>query len=236
VDNATREGDAASTVARMRQFLALVALLTAEVAAVVAGHRLGTLPWLRIPVDDLAAWLAYAPPEDAVLAVLRLVALAGGYWLLGTTALYVLARLSRAPAALRAVRWATLPAVRRLADRAVVVTLALTTVAGPRAALAAAEPVPVAVAAPVPFEAPAPAPAAPTAAPPLEAPRAPAAREHVVVAGDNLWTVAAAQLAGDARPREVDAYWRRLIAANLDTLRSGDPNLIYQGERLTLPG
>jgi len=31
-------------------------------------------------------------------------------------------------------------------------------------------------------------------------------------------------------------YWRRLIAANASNLRSGDPNLIFAGEVLTLPG
>lgn len=107
---------------------------------------------------------------------------------------------------------------------------------------------------PVPIVAPTPRPPAPTSPPTPEAPEdeavdpAEAAPEpatqsgqptHEVAAGENLWVIARAQLldAGIDAPsdRDVHAYWVRLIAANLDGLRSGDPDLIFPGETLVLP-
>jgi len=62
---------------------------------------------------------------------------------------------------------------------------------------------------------------------------------HTVASGDNLWTIAAAHLraSSDHPPAtgEVADYWRRVVAANESTLRSGDPNLIFPGEIVTLP-
>jgi len=34
---------------------------------------------------------------------------------------------------------------------------------------------------------------------------------------------------------EVALYWLRVIAANLPTIQSGDPDLIYPGEVLVMP-
>ena len=57
--------------------------------------------------------------------------------------------------------------------------------------------------------------------------------------GDNLWTIASAELArrsgGVPTDREVARYWLQVIAANRATLRSGDPNLIYPDEIVELP-
>ena len=58
--------------------------------------------------------------------------------------------------------------------------------------------------------------------------------------GDNLWRIARAEVSratGVARPDDaaVARYWRRVIAANRTTLRSGDPSLIFPGEVVTLP-
>jgi nucleoid-associated protein YgaU len=84
--------------------------------------------------------------------------------------------------------------------------------------------------APPPVPAPAPAPA------PMPA----AERHHVVVAGDNLWAIAAAELTrvtGDPDPSDavIVPYWQRVIAANRASLRSGDPSLIHPGETVVLP-
>jgi nucleoid-associated protein YgaU len=76
-------------------------------------------------------------------------------------------------------------------------------------------------------------------APTVSVPTPPAPAMHVVVAGDNLWRIAADHLSalGNARPDDhtVASYWRLVIAANRATLRSGDPNLIYPGEIVLLP-
>lgn len=67
-------------------------------------------------------------------------------------------------------------------------------------------------------------------------------RRHAVVPGDNLWGIAAAHLAqargiveSELSDAEIHPYWTRIIAMNRDSLRSGDPNLIYPGEVIQLP-
>ena len=65
-------------------------------------------------------------------------------------------------------------------------------------------------------------------------------RVHVVRPGDNLWSIARAEVArasGRALPSDdaVAPYWQRVIAANRATLRSGDPSLIFPGEIVALP-
>jgi hypothetical protein len=83
----------------------------------------------------------------------------------------------------------------------------------------------------------------PTATPALPAvvtAEIPTTASHVVTRGENLWRIATAELTrvtGNARPgdHEVLPYWRAVLAANRSTLRSGDPDLIYPGEVVTLP-
>jgi hypothetical protein len=102
----------------------LLALLVAiEIAAVVALHRLGGVDGFAIPRHDLGRWLQQTPSEDVLLAGLRLAALLASWWLLGTTLLYVAARIARMHRAAYALGWATLPVVRRWADRAVAVSI-----------------------------------------------------------------------------------------------------------------
>jgi LysM domain len=120
----------ASRSTGMRRAGALLALVVFEIVAVVVLHRLGELSWLRIPFDDLEGWLQTSAPEDVLAAVVRLIALGAAWWLLGSTALYALARISRIPGAVRAVEWFTLPSVRRLADQALALTLATSIVSG----------------------------------------------------------------------------------------------------------
>ena len=60
-----------------------------------------------------------------------------------------------------------------------------------------------------------------------------------VVDGDNTWVMSERHLEtvlGRApTAAELDVYWRAVVSTNADTVRSGDPNLIYPGEELTLP-
>jgi hypothetical protein len=65
--------------------------------------------------------------------------------------------------------------------------------------------------------------------------------DHVVVMpGDSMWLLAERRLQ-DALGRtpgdhEVAPYWLAVIGANKDRIRSGDPDLIFPGEVLVLPG
>ena len=64
-----------------------------------------------------------ARPPTCWSPLLRWAALLGTAWLLASTLLYLAATLSRIPGAVRAVRWTTLPAVRRTVDAALAVSV-----------------------------------------------------------------------------------------------------------------
>jgi nucleoid-associated protein YgaU len=81
-----------------------------------------------------------------------------------------------------------------------------------------------------------------SSAPAEPAPETRVQASHVVVEGDNLWTIARDHLAearsggaGELTTREVAAYWLRVVEANARNVRSGDPDLIYPGETIVLP-
>lgn len=61
----------------------------------------------------------------------------------------------------------------------------------------------------------------------------------VVEPGDHLWKISESHLEvileRPARPEEIVPYWRSVIDTNRDGLMSGDPDLIYPGEVITLP-
>lgn len=62
--------------------------------------------------------------------------------------------------------------------------------------------------------------------------------EHEVEQGESLWSIAQShrtEANPEATATDVANYWRALIDANAAKLRSGQPNLIYVGEVLTLP-
>ena len=63
---------------------------------------------------------------------------------------------------------------------------------------------------------------------------------HVVEKGDNLWTISATELTEAHNGRkptnaQIVPYWRDVIDTNEPNLRSGDPDLIYPNETVTLP-
>ena len=116
--------------APLRRTGSLLVLLGLELAAVVGLHWLGRFEGLRIGWAEPVPWLLSSPVQDVLGALLRTVGLVMAYWLLVSTLLYLLASLTRLPAAVRAVGWATLPLVRRVADHAVAVTLATSMVGG----------------------------------------------------------------------------------------------------------
>jgi len=108
----------------------LVLLVAGEVIAVVALHRLGGVDGFAIPRHDLGRWLQQSTSEEVLLAGVRLVALVAAWWLLGSTLLYVAARVARLHGAARALGWATMPAVRRWVDRAAAVSIVAATALG----------------------------------------------------------------------------------------------------------
>ncbi len=66
--------------------------------------------------------------------------------------------------------------------------------------------------------------------------------EHTIIGGENLWLIAANQLAAltdrdvtEVPEPEVVRYWERVIEINRANLRSGDPNLVYPGEVVKFP-
>jgi hypothetical protein len=120
----------ADRAAPLRRVGSLLGLLGLEVAVVAGLHWLGRLPALQIPWERPLPWLLDSPVQDVLGSLLRMVALVMAYWLLASSVLYLLASLSHLPAAVRAVRWLTLPLVRRVADHAVAVTLATSMVGG----------------------------------------------------------------------------------------------------------
>jgi hypothetical protein len=206
--------------------------------------------------------------ETSLAAATRILGLGVGYWLVGSTVLYLVAAVARVPAALRIVRWTAITPIRRLIERvaagALVASLSL-----PIAATAGVAPgyVPV----PAGDETPNPprsepgptilsttttsppvAGPSPAEADPLFVPVSPAAIhmtgwgptsaegvEIVVKPGDHMWKLAEDRLRAILdRPvtdAEIAPYWLRVIGANLATIRSGDPDLIFPGEILLLP-
>jgi len=132
---------------KARRVLAL--LVAGEVIAVVALHRLGGVEGFAIPRHDLGRWLQQTPSEEVLLAGVRLAALVAAWWLLGSTLLYVAARVARLHGTAAALGWATLPAVRRWADRAAAVSIVAATALGVGRP-AAAGPPPTTSPAPVP--------------------------------------------------------------------------------------
>jgi hypothetical protein len=113
---------------KARRVLAL--LVAGEAIAVAALHRLGGVEGFGIPRHDVARWLQQTPSEEVLLAGVRLAALVVAWWLLGSTLLYVSARVARLHGTAAALGWATLPAVRRWADRAAAVSIVAATALG----------------------------------------------------------------------------------------------------------
>lgn len=64
--------------------------------------------------------------------------------------------------------------------------------------------------------------------------------EHYLIApGDHMWNIARRVLTRSMpdppTTRQIASYWIDLIETNRETIRSGDPDLIYPGEKLFLP-
>lgn len=236
----------------LRRVLPLVGLLVAAAAAVGLLHALGDQPWARLGTGEPGRWVTVTPPVEALMAVLRLAGLAVGWWLLATTTATAAAALARAERLGRWVRPLAWAPARRAADRAVAAGVSVVLVASgvPSWAHDAAPP-------PPPLGEPAAVDPAPSGEDerhgPVEARNAQdgrgegrdvgeATRTHEVAGGENLWVIAAQDLAArrgvavaELGEGTIAAHWHAVIEANADRLRSGEPDLVFPGERLRLP-
>jgi hypothetical protein len=176
---------------------------------------LGRTPWLRLP--EPAAWDS-TPADRLLWSALLLVSLGVCWWLTATSLVYLYLVARRSTRAALVGRW-TAPFLRKAADRMVATGLSLA-LFGPAVARADDRPwvpEPVARVAPMPTPAVDPSP-----------------RVVVVQPGDNFWRIAES-VVGDHDPEALARYWVKVVEANRDRIRSGDPNLIYPGEQIVLP-
>ena len=112
----------------------LVGLVALEIAALPLLAGSGDAAPAGIDWRHLGRWATDTAPEDAVVAVVRVVGMGLAAWLLASTVLYLLARLTRVPALVRGTSWATIPAVRRIVDAAVAASVFGGAVLGPHPA------------------------------------------------------------------------------------------------------
>jgi nucleoid-associated protein YgaU len=119
----------------MKRRLGLLVVLAGLVASVALLHRLGP----EFPLSSLSQ----GPFEVALGAIARLVGLAIAYWLLGSSVLLILARLTAIRPAIRAVSWLTWRPIRRLIETSVASSLVLALSTGPATASVAPGYVPV---------------------------------------------------------------------------------------------
>jgi hypothetical protein len=100
------------------------ALLTAEVAAVVALHRLGSAPGFALPHGSMGRWLRETPALDATTALLRVVALIAAWWLLASTVWWLLVAARGAlRGAVRGRSGPAMPGSRRLVEWALALSI-----------------------------------------------------------------------------------------------------------------
>jgi hypothetical protein len=108
----------------------LAFILFIEISFVIALHLLGTVSRMQIDFSNFSRWLDITPPEVALSASIRMLALVIAYWVLATTTVYLIARTLQIPAMLKAMEFATLPFVRKAIDGALAATIIGGTVFG----------------------------------------------------------------------------------------------------------
>lgn len=182
-----------------------------------------------------ASWPGAADPAVAAMAVVRVVAGVLAAYLLASTALAVLAEVTRSRPLGRLSDCVTSVLVRRLVAAAVGGGLLVTPVAA-----SAEVRRPPAVEAPVLRRLPDASPEIPEPSSPGVRSSEDAAGEVVVTPGDHLWSIAERTLTGRLGRQPSDAevvpYWRTLIDENRGRLvHRGDPDLVLPGQRFLLP-
>jgi hypothetical protein len=240
----------------------IVLIAVGDVFAIIGLHRLGSS--VDFDWKSAHDWLALSSPMDGLAELARLVALVIGYWLALGLLLEMVAAVTRIPAVIQASDLLGLPGVRGVLRGTVGISVAVGSLATPLAARAVVDlpdpieimldqeaartyvPTPAGLAEPNRSSTSSPV----AVSLPRNVPRPPAighadvavqpASVYVVEPGDNLWTIARRTITattGVAEPSgaEIVPYWQRVISANRERLRSGDPDLIYPGEEILLP-
>ena len=237
----------------------LVMGVLAVVTALAALHLAGRGPLAPPPLTSPSAWAAWAAGRDPVVAafaVLRLVALAVGWYAAVVTVGGAAARLASRQRLVAALDRITLPSLRRLAAATVTVSLSAglaTPAAADRHDAPAVADSPTSTAStgstttvptitvPTITMRRLPQSTEPAPPPPASADRTSSAdRTWSVRPGECFWSIAEAVLADDLGRRpsadEVVPYWQRLIDANRSVLADPDnPDLIFPGQVFTVP-
>lgn len=107
-----------------------IATLASSITAILLLHRLGNTEAFAVEWSTVWTWIGAHSAERVLMAAGRLVALGLAYWVAGSLLAATAARASGVPALIRSADWLTLPAIRRMAERTVAVTLAASTFAG----------------------------------------------------------------------------------------------------------
>ncbi len=212
-----------------------------------AGHGALSGPPLTDP-GRWGAWLDGRDPIVAAFGLLRLVALAGLWYVVVVTTIGAVLRLAGAASLVRLADRVTIAPVRRMLAGSVSLGLAAS---GVLAVAAPAVRAPVAAAAQQAATDAPPStvtmhrlsptdtlPAAPEIAP--QATPAPTPGEWTVKPGQCFWSIAESVLTERAGRAATDAeivpYWHRLIDANRPELAHGDdPDLIFPGQTFVVP-
>lgn len=215
-----------------RIFGQIVLAVALPATVLIVLHRLGSLQWLRIDRTDPLGWLSASPVEEIVAATLRYLAIGLCYWLMLSTVAYLLAMRFAGPRIVSAVGRFTAPYIRRMAERAIAGSLAFSTILTPLTALPLEPDIPSVAPDYLPWN---------QASVPDEqiTIRLDASLEVIVRPGDHLWALAERRmnevLGRPASDPEIAPYWVKVVDANRESIRSGDPNLIFPGEVIVLP-
>lgn len=222
-------------------------LATAVVLRLAATGDLATPPVGSL--DSLTAWADAREPVAAAVALVRLAAEVGTWYVLAVTALHVAAVILRSTGGHRLADALAVPAVRRLVHAGLGVGIAAASSVGGQeeaTATGAVTMTPVAEA-PLVTQSRVEDPGGTAAMRPHPdvvdegvARMAPVPSTWTVTAGESLWTIAEELLADawhrPATDREVDPFWRALVERNRGRLVDpDDPDLIHPGQVLEVP-
>lgn len=195
------------------------------------------------PIRGFAAWFEARGALTAAVAVVRLLALAAATWMLVVAVAVAVARLGGAGRLARRLERGLPPAVRRALTGLIGLGVTGSVVLGGDGRSLAPPLARAPVEQPIGFAA-GPAQAAPTDDTVTmsvldRAPVAPEAPEWTVEPGESFWSIAedvlTERLGRPPTDREIVPYWRRLVEANRDRLRTGDPDLVFPGQTFVIP-